>query len=66
MRQEDILPPYDGEDKQKTAGEHQEDQKGESEAEDQRKGGVNISQPDHGNIPEEENENEENDTGKDK
>ena len=65
MRQEDILPPYNGEDKQKTAGEHQKDQKRESEAEDQRKGGVNISQPNRGNVPEEKDENEENNTGKD-
>jgi hypothetical protein len=66
MRQEDILPPHDGEDKQETAENHQEDKKGQGEAEDQREGGVNVSQPHDGNIPEEKDESKENHTGKDK
>lgn len=65
MRQEDILPPQDGEDEQKTAEDHEEDQKGEGETEDKWKGGMNGFQPNHGNIPKEEDEKEENDTGKD-
>jgi len=65
MRQEDILPSHDGEDKQETAGDHEEDEEGQDEAENQGKGGVNISQPHHGDIPEKEGEKEEKDTGKD-
>jgi len=65
MRQEDILPSQDGEDKEETAGDHEKDQKCQGEAEDQGEGGVNVSQPHHGNIPEEKDENEENDAGKD-
>jgi hypothetical protein len=65
MRQEDILPSYDREDQQETAGDHGKDQKGKGETEDQGKGGMNVSQPHHGNIPEEEDEKEEKDTGKD-
>lgn len=64
MRQEDILPPHDGENKQKAAGNHQKDEKGQDEAENQREGGVNISQPHHGNIPKKEGEDEKNDAGK--
>jgi hypothetical protein len=66
MRQEDILPPHDSEDKQETAENHQEDKKGQDEAEDQGEGGVNVSQPHHGNIPEEKDESKKNNTGKDK
>jgi hypothetical protein len=66
MRQKDILSSQDGEDKQETAGDHQEDQEGEGEAEDQGEGGMNVSQPHHGDIPEEKDEKEEKDTGKDK
>jgi len=65
MRQKDILPSHDGEDKQETAGDHEEDQKGEGEAEDRGEGGMNVSQSHHGNIPEEKDEKEEDDTGKD-
>jgi hypothetical protein len=56
MRQKDILPSHNGEDKQETAGDHEEDEKGKGEAEDQGEGRVNVSQPHHGNIPEEEDE----------
>jgi len=65
MRQKDILPSYDGEDKQEAPGDHKKDQKGQGKAEDQGEGGVNISQPHRGNIPEKEDEKEENGTGKD-
>jgi len=64
MRQEDILPSHDGENKQKAAGDDQKDEEGQDEAENQGEGGVNISQPHHGNIPKKEGENEKNDAGK--
>jgi hypothetical protein len=51
MREEDVLPSEYGEDKEQT--------------ENRREGGMNVFQPDHGNIPEEKNENEQNNTGKD-
>jgi len=64
MREEDVFPPEDGEDKEQTAEDHEEDQKGENEPEDRGEEGVNVFQPNHGNIPEKKNETEENDTGK--
>ena len=65
LRQEDILPSHDGEDKQEAARDHEEGEKGQDEAENRGEGGVNIFQPHHGNIPEKEGEKEEKDTGKD-
>jgi len=43
MRQEDIPPSHDGENKQKASGDHQKDEDGQGETENQREGGVNIS-----------------------
>ena len=65
MREKDVLAPVDGEDEEETAKKHKKDQGGKDEAEDRRQEGVNVFQPYHGNIPEEKDENEENDTGKD-
>jgi hypothetical protein len=65
MRQEDILSSDDGEDKQETAGDHEKGQKAQGKAEDQGEGRVNVSQTHDGNIPEEKDENEKNNTGKD-
>jgi len=64
MRQKDIFSSHDGEDKQEAAGDHQKDQKGQGKAEDQRERGMNISQPNNGNVPEEKNDKEKNDAGK--
>ena len=65
MREKDVLAPENGEDEEETAKDHEEDQGGEDEAEERRQEGVNVFQPYHRNIPEEKDENEENDTGKD-
>jgi hypothetical protein len=65
MRKEDVPASHDRENQQETAGDHEEDQKGKGEAEDWGKGGVNVSQPHHGDIPDEKDEKEEKDTGKD-
>ena len=65
MGQEDILSSHDGDDKQETAGDHEENQYTQGEAEDQGEGRMNVSQPHDGDIPEEKDENEENNTGKD-
>jgi len=64
MRQKDIFSSHDGEDKQEAAGDHQKDQKNQGEAEDQREGGMNISQSHDGNVPKEKDEKEKNDAGK--
>jgi hypothetical protein len=65
MREKDVLAPEDGEDEEETAKDHEEDQNGEGEAEERWEEGMNVFQPYHGNIPEEKDENEQNDTGKD-
>jgi len=65
LGQENILSSHDGEDKQETAGDHEEDQNTQGEAEDQGEGGMNVSQPHDGDVPEQKDENEENHTGKD-
>jgi len=65
MREKDVLASEDGEDEEETAKEHKEDQGGKGEAEEGWEEGMNVFQPNHGNIPEEKDENEENHTGKD-
>ena len=65
MRQKDILPSQYGEDKQETAEDHEENQKGEDETEDQWKGRMNVFQPNDRNIPKKKDKKEENDTSKD-
>ena len=65
LRQEDILSPHDGKDKEETAGDHEEDQNTQGKAENQGKRRMNIFQTHDGNIPEQKDESEENDTGKD-
>ncbi len=65
MRQEDILPSQYGEDKEKTTGDHEENQKGEGKTEDHWEGGMNVFQPYDGNIPQEKDEKEKNEIGKD-
>ncbi len=63
MGEEDILSPDYGEDEEETTEDHEEDQRGESETEDQRHGGVNVFQSNDRNVPEQKNENQENDAG---
>lgn len=65
MREEDISPPHDGEDKEQTSEDHEKDQNGKGQTEDKREGGMDVLQSNHGNIPEEKDEKEENQTGKD-
>jgi hypothetical protein len=65
MREKDVLAPENGEDEEETAKDHEEDQCGEDEAEERRQEGVNVFQPYHRNIPEQKDEDEQNDTGKD-
>jgi hypothetical protein len=65
MRKEDILSPQNSEDEEKTSRDHKENQDDKGETEDERKRGMDILQPDDGNIPEQKNKKEENQTGKD-
>ena len=65
MRQKDILSPQEGEDKQKTAWDDEEDQKGEEETKNKWEEGMNVLQPYDGDIPDEKNEKEENETSED-
>ena len=64
VREEDVFPPEDGDDKEQTAEDHEENQKGEGQTEDRREGGMNVFQPNDGNIPEKKDKAEENNTGK--
>jgi hypothetical protein len=65
MGKEDVLPPKNGEDKEQSPGEHEKDQNGEGQSEEERKKGMNVPQPHHGDIPEHEDQKEEDQTGDD-
>ena len=65
MREKDVLASEDGENEKEASKEHKEDQGGEDEAEERRQEGVNVFQPYHRNIPEQKDQDEQNDTGKD-
>jgi len=65
MREKDVLAPEDGENEKEASKEHKEDQGGEDEAEERREERVNVLQPYHGNIPEEKDQNEQNNTSED-
>jgi len=43
MRQKNILSSQDGDDQKEAAGDHQEDQKAQSDAKNKRQGRVNVS-----------------------
>jgi ribosomal protein S12 methylthiotransferase accessory factor YcaO len=52
MGEEDIPPPQDGEDEEQTTRNHEKDQYGKGKTEDEWKGGMDILQSHHGDIPE--------------
>ena len=58
MGEEDISPSKDGKNEEKTTGQHKKNQNSEDQTEEERKGGMNIFQPNHWNIPEEKNKEE--------
>jgi len=64
VRKEDVFSPEDGEDKEQTAENHEEDQQGEGQTEDRRERGMDVFQPDDRNIPEKKDETKKNDAGK--
>ena len=64
MREKDIFPSEDGEDKEKSTWNHEEHQHAKDDGEEERKEGMDILQPHHRDIPEQKDEREEDQTGK--
>ena len=65
MRKKDVLSPENGEDEEKASGEYEKDQNGKDQSEEERKRGMDVSQPHHRDIPEHKHEEEEDQTGDD-
>jgi hypothetical protein len=65
MRKKDVLSPKNGEDEKEPSGEHEKDESGQNEGEEERKEGMDVPQPHHGNIPEHKDQKEQNQTGDD-
>ena len=65
MRKEDIPSEEDGYNEQHSAGEHQKDSHGEKEGKKNRQGGMDVFQPNHRNIPENEDDEKEDQAGND-
>ena len=63
MREEDILPYEDGKDKEESPGKHEEHQNRKDDGEEERKGGMDVLQSHHRDIPEQKDEKEEDQTG---
>ena len=66
MGKKNVFSQKNGEDEEQSPREHEQNQDGEDQREEERKSGMDVPQSHHGDIPEEEDENEEKDTGKDK
>jgi hypothetical protein len=65
MRKKGVFSSKNGEDKEEPSGEHEKDQNGQNEGEEDRKRGMDVSQSHHGDIPENKDQKEENQTGDD-
>ena len=65
MGKKDVFSPKNGEDEEQSPGEHEKNQNGEDESEEERKRGMDVSQPHHGDIPEHKDQKEEDQTGDD-
>lgn len=65
MGEENILPSEDGKDKEEPPGNHEEHQNRKEDGEEERKGGMDILQSHHRDIPEQKDEKEEDQTGED-
>ena len=65
MGEEDIFSPQDREDEEQAPGKHEKDQNAKADTKEEREGRMNILQSHEGDIPEEENEKEEDQTGED-
>jgi hypothetical protein len=65
MRKKGVFSSKNGEDEEEPSGEHEKDQNGQNEGEEDRKRGMDVSQSHHGDIPENKDQKEENQTGDD-
>jgi hypothetical protein len=65
MRKEDILSPKNGKDEEQSSSQHEKNQNGEGKSEEERKIGMDVPQPHHGDIPEHKDQKEEDQTGDD-
>jgi len=63
MREENILPSEDGKDKEESPGKHEEHQNRKDDGEEKRKGGMDVLQAHHRDIPEQKDKKEEDQTG---
>jgi hypothetical protein len=54
MGKKDVFSPKNREDEEESSGKHEKNQNGESQSEEKRKGGMDVPQPHHGDIPEHE------------
>jgi hypothetical protein len=63
MGEENILPSEDGKDKEEPPGKHEEHQNRKEDGEEERKGGMDVLQSHHRDIPEQKDEKEEDQTG---
>jgi hypothetical protein len=65
MGKKNVLSSNDGEDKEESSGEHEKNQNGEGQSEEERKHGMDVSQPHDGNIPEYKDQKKEDQAGDD-
>jgi hypothetical protein len=64
MREEDIFSPEDGKDKEKSSRKHQNCKNSKDAGVENGKRRMDILQPHHGDIPEQEDKDEQDQTGK--
>jgi len=65
MGKKDVLSPKNGEDEEESSGEHEKNHNDEGQSEEERKRGMDVSQPHHGDIPDDKDQKEEDQTGDD-
>ena len=64
MGEEEILSTENGKDEEEPSWKHEKNQNPKDKGEEKRKGGMNVLQPHHRYIPEQKDEQEEDQTGK--
>jgi hypothetical protein len=65
MGEEDIFSPQDRKDEQQSPGQHEKDHRPKKESKEERKGGMDILQPHHRDVPQEKDQKKENQAGDD-
>jgi hypothetical protein len=63
MRKKDVPSPKNGKDEEQSTGEHKKDHESEGESKEERKRGMDVSQPHHGDVPSQKDQKEEDQTG---